>query len=171
VSIDRTNYNALVNDDGSNTVGTTIQKTTFKDVLLDPIDAELVAVGARPYIARAYAAGNYVGVGGGTWTVDSGDQAVHRYITAGRLCLVNVVLNATSITGTVTSLQITTIGPAAQTAYGVGLLYDNSLSVAVPCLLKMIAGTSTIVVTKLDGSAFAVSTNSTYVLFQLGFEF
>ncbi len=38
-SIARTNYNALVDDDGSNTVGTPIVKTTFKDVLLDPIDA------------------------------------------------------------------------------------------------------------------------------------
>jgi hypothetical protein len=39
----RTNYNALVDDDGSNLVGSPIVKTTFKDVVLDPVDAAIAA--------------------------------------------------------------------------------------------------------------------------------
>jgi len=42
VSIDRTPYNALVDDDGSNLVGSVWNKNQIKTVLLDPIDAALV---------------------------------------------------------------------------------------------------------------------------------
>lgn len=38
-AIDRTNYNALVDDSGSNTDGTPWKKTQVKDVILDPVDA------------------------------------------------------------------------------------------------------------------------------------
>jgi hypothetical protein len=41
MAIDRTNYNALVDDDGSNTVGTAWTKNQVKIVLLDPIDVDL----------------------------------------------------------------------------------------------------------------------------------
>lgn len=41
MAIDRTNYNALVDDDGSNLVGTLWTKNIVKTVLLDPIDADL----------------------------------------------------------------------------------------------------------------------------------
>jgi len=39
--LNRTNFNALVDDDHSNTVGTEFTKDIIKIVLLDPIDAEL----------------------------------------------------------------------------------------------------------------------------------
>lgn len=39
--IDRTNYNALVDDDGSNTIGSVWNKLAIKNVLLDPIDVAL----------------------------------------------------------------------------------------------------------------------------------
>jgi|KBSMisStandDraft_5_1062788.scaffolds.fasta_scaffold00317_8 hypothetical protein len=42
MSIDRTNYNALVDDDGSNTVGSIWNKQSIKNVLLDPMDAAFV---------------------------------------------------------------------------------------------------------------------------------
>lgn len=45
MAIDRTNYNALVDDDGSNLVGTPWTKTIVKTVLLDPIDAAIAAPG------------------------------------------------------------------------------------------------------------------------------
>lgn len=44
MSIDRTNYNLLTNDDGSNTVGSVWNKAAIKDVLLDPIDAAISSV-------------------------------------------------------------------------------------------------------------------------------
>lgn len=43
MAIDRTKYNALIDDDGSNTVGTVWNKQQIKDVILDPVDAALVA--------------------------------------------------------------------------------------------------------------------------------
>jgi hypothetical protein len=45
VAIDRTPYNALVDDDGSNTVGTLWTKAKVASVLLDPIDAAIATVG------------------------------------------------------------------------------------------------------------------------------
>lgn len=57
MAIDRTAYNALVNDDGSNTVGTVWSKTSIKDVLLDPIDTAIaigaLATGRVPYGANS----------------------------------------------------------------------------------------------------------------------
>jgi len=44
--IDRTNFNALVDDDGSNTVGTPWNKHQIKIVILDPVDAALTTGGA-----------------------------------------------------------------------------------------------------------------------------
>jgi len=42
MAIDRTNYNALVDDDGSGTLGSVWNKQQIKDVLLDPMDAALL---------------------------------------------------------------------------------------------------------------------------------
>lgn len=49
MAIDRTNYNALVDDDGSGTVGTVIEKLTWKNVVLDPVDVELAKITAPQY--------------------------------------------------------------------------------------------------------------------------
>jgi hypothetical protein len=54
MAIDRTNYNALVDDDGSNLVGTPWTKNIVKTVVLDPIDAEFTA---RAAAVRGVAAG------------------------------------------------------------------------------------------------------------------
>jgi hypothetical protein len=47
MAIDRTNFNALVDDDGSNTTGTLWTKNQVKIVLLDPIDAAIIAPGGQ----------------------------------------------------------------------------------------------------------------------------
>lgn len=39
MAIDRTNYNALIQDDGTNTLGSVFDKVDIKDVILDPADA------------------------------------------------------------------------------------------------------------------------------------
>lgn len=44
-TINRGPFNALVDDDGTNTVGSPWNKTAIKDVLLDPIDVALAAAG------------------------------------------------------------------------------------------------------------------------------
>jgi hypothetical protein len=48
MAIDRTNYNALVDDDGSNLVGTPWTKNIVKTVVLDPIDAALALLTPAP---------------------------------------------------------------------------------------------------------------------------
>lgn len=45
MAIDRTAFNATTDDDGSNTVGTVVDKQFIEDVLLDPMDAALAGVG------------------------------------------------------------------------------------------------------------------------------
>lgn len=93
MAIDRTNYNALVDDDGSNTVGTVLQKTTFKDVVLDPIDAEFSAIAAA---VRGVAAG---GTGVATF-------AAHGV-------LIGNVAGALAVTGAGTAGQVLTSNGAA----------------------------------------------------------
>ncbi len=44
ITIDRTNYNALIDDDGTNTKGTPWSKNQVKIVLMDPIDGALAKV-------------------------------------------------------------------------------------------------------------------------------
>jgi fructose-1,6-bisphosphatase/inositol monophosphatase family enzyme len=66
VVIDRTQYNLLANDDGSNTVGSVWDKNKVKVVLLDPIDALVtpstvtLADGATPALNAALAGLNGV---------------------------------------------------------------------------------------------------------------
>jgi len=62
MAIDRTNWTALIDDDGSNTVGTIWTKDKVKTVLLDPIDTEFTA---RAAVVRGVAAG---GTGAATLT-------------------------------------------------------------------------------------------------------
>jgi len=62
MAIDRTNYNALDDDDGTNTVGTLWTKDKVKTVILDPVDAEFTA---RAAVVRGVAAG---GTGAATLT-------------------------------------------------------------------------------------------------------
>jgi hypothetical protein len=45
VPIDRTHFNALVDDDGTNTSGSLWNKAAIKDVILDPTDAAIAAAG------------------------------------------------------------------------------------------------------------------------------
>jgi hypothetical protein len=45
MSINRGPFNALVDDDGTNTVGSIWNKAAIKDVILDPVDAALAASG------------------------------------------------------------------------------------------------------------------------------
>jgi hypothetical protein len=50
MSINRGPFNALVDDDGTNTIGTPWNKQAIKDVVLDPVDAALTALPVPPYV-------------------------------------------------------------------------------------------------------------------------
>ncbi len=127
-------------------------------------DAALVSA----WTAVTYAGGNFTATGGGTWTVDSGDQIVFRYIKIGRLCVMNLVLNTTSVAGTVTNLNVASPVTAAQQTESVGLIFDNSGTVMSAGRIAINGATITIY--KVDGSAFTASTNLTYLRAVLAFE-
>jgi hypothetical protein len=70
---------------------------------LTALNAANLASGTIPagrfptYTAVAYNAANFGASGGGTWTVDSGDQATYRYVVAGKTMHLSVTLDSTSI--------------------------------------------------------------------------
>jgi hypothetical protein len=79
--INRGPFNALVDDDGSNTIGTPWNKQAIKDVLLDPMDLALPVWQVQPFNAA-----HYSGSGGMVWTVGAAAVLVSRYaIINGRI--------------------------------------------------------------------------------------
>lgn len=67
--IDRTAFDALVDDDGTNTIGTPWDKAAIEAVLLDPIDAALGSAGTVTHASGALTATRLV-VGNGSDDVD-----------------------------------------------------------------------------------------------------
>lgn len=88
MAIDRTNYIALVDDDGSNTVGTDWSKNQVKIVLLDPIDA---LVGEWTTYTPSW-------VGSVTNPVVGNGTLLGRYMKVNKIVFVDVYLLAGSTT-------------------------------------------------------------------------
>jgi hypothetical protein len=63
-TIDRTPYNALVDDNGTGTTGSVWNKAAIKTSILDPVDAALAAAGAYPF---SLGAGLFVPLAAGTY--------------------------------------------------------------------------------------------------------
>lgn len=61
MSIDRTAYNALIDDDGSDTVGTIWNKNQIKNVILDPVDAFVSKGGTWTPYTPSWIGGDGVG--------------------------------------------------------------------------------------------------------------
>lgn len=78
MAINRTNFNLLVDDDGSNLVGTIWDKAHIKDVILDPVDAALLTVVGN---ATAFTVTDTSGAGLGT-------LGVGRYIRLGQIVVI-----------------------------------------------------------------------------------
>jgi hypothetical protein len=96
MAIDRAPWNALVDDDGSNLVGSIWNKNQIKTVILDPVDA---LVGARvdvPYGPQWY------GPEAGVWTVEAADQITYSYSIVGKLATITVFLYGTELSGVTT---------------------------------------------------------------------
>jgi len=99
MAIDRAPWNALVDDDGSNLVGSVWNKAAIKTVLLDPIDGitwQSVAFSAANFVANA-----------GAWTVAAGHVSEQKYIITGKAVDVLIVINGASVTGAPTNLAVT----------------------------------------------------------------
>lgn len=125
------------------------------------------------WITPPYSGGTYTATGGGTWTVDSGDVTTYRYRVNGRTLSLSVEADTTSIAGTVNSVNV--FLPGGYTAITinrtVGLLYDNSLTLAVAAPVASAAATSFVTVSFLNSATnFAASANQTAVRFLITFE-
>jgi hypothetical protein len=126
----------------------------------------------RAWAQVPYSAANFTAIGTGSWTVDSGDQLAFNYYKDGRKVTVNVTLDTTTVTGSVSGLKIAipaSIAPAAGVQL-IGLLYDNSGSIGTPARAYVLAGGLYIGVDRLDGALLTPSTNNTYVRVSLTYQ-
>jgi hypothetical protein len=80
MSINRAPFNALVDDDGSNTVGTVWNKNQIKTVLLDPIDALPGVTGLwTPYVP-GWGGNDGIGPGMGNGIITGRYQQIGKWI-------------------------------------------------------------------------------------------
>jgi len=100
MAIDRGPWNALVDDDGSNLVGSVWNKAAIKTVILDPTDAALAA----NWVTVPFSPANFAGRGSLLWTVGSGNILTNRYIRIGNLVVWSVNVNGSSLGGTPNNL-------------------------------------------------------------------
>lgn len=124
--INRAPWNALVDDDGSNTIGTPWNKAAIAGVILDPVDAAIAASvsGAVGTWRQApYNAGDFVS-DAGTWTVPQASVGQNIYSVVGNTLIWAMQINGAVIgagagiylaiqmpaglSGTVTSLRVAT---------------------------------------------------------------
>ena len=101
MAIDRGPWNALVDDDGTNLVGSIWNKAAINTVLLNPIDA---LVG--PWVLIPHNAAHY-GASSGTWTVSAANQITWQYAVVGKTLLMILMVNATSTSATPARLRLT----------------------------------------------------------------
>lgn len=124
------------------------------------------------WITVTFAGGNFTALGGGSWTVGSGDQVTFKYMLIGKTIWVAVTLDTSTVAGTVTSLQVAVPGGfSALVKTGMScVIYDNSSTVPGAGLVSISAGTSQITLVKGDGANFTASTDNTYIRFVFAFE-
>ena len=113
----------MVDDDGTGTTGTVINNA-WKQQFYDQIDAADAAIVAGVptvgvWVPIAYAAGNFTGSAGMTWTVEAADQSVFQYALMGKVCVINFGFLSTTIGGTV-GVQLNAALPFTVAVQGTG---------------------------------------------------
>ena len=128
------------------------------------------ALGAA--IPVAYTAGDYTCNGGDTWTVQSADKTTFNYALVGDRCFVDLVLDATSITGgTATTLSVKIPGGLTST-YRVGtscVVFNNTGTAFEHGWAQVEAAGTVINIQRAAGAAFSISANNTYIRVSLNF--
>jgi hypothetical protein len=118
------------------------------------------AAAAPVWTAVAYSAANFVGTGGMTWTVDSGDQVRFSYLLVGKTMTVSFWFNSTSLTGTATNeIRITIPGGKASAAYSAGIAWLNNPG-SLAGIINAPAGQTYLQIYKIDQSNYTLSTNT-----------
>lgn len=92
MAIDRGPWSALVDDDGSNLVGSVWNKAAIKTVILDPVDAAIAPAWVDVPFTAAHYAGN-----ASAWTVAAADVAMRKYLITGSVVDIQLELQTTTI--------------------------------------------------------------------------
>jgi hypothetical protein len=151
--IDRTNFNKLVDDDGTGTVGTIWDKGQVKTVILDPVDAALATVGK--WIDQAYVAASYGSGGGGTWQMGTGSMPVNHYIVDNKRLSWNMVTVGFALTGAITELRVALPGGLSAPKTYDGMTVPVCIDGAGPQQCAVYVGGATWVsITKANNTAF-----------------
>lgn len=129
----------------------------------DKLDGQDGAYYGADWSTVAFSAGNFTANGGGTWTVASGDQNVYRIRKLTNKTLdVHITLDTTTISGTVSSVNITLPYTSLNTVAVPCLIFDNSSSVASFGWAQVAGGSATLIAKLGTGANLAASTDNTY---------
>ncbi len=152
------NLPTVVDDDGSGTTGTIINKAIWDQVFV-------------PWTDIAFDAGNFTGNNLMTWTVGSGDQTTLAYAIAGDIITLTFALDTTSISGTPsTELRITLPFSSAGKQFNGTFTYsDNGASFALG-VMQINAGSSALRLFKPAITDWTASTNNTSVYGQISYQ-
>ena len=169
--IDRTVFNASVDDSGSGTDGTIEDKAWFDAAILDPIDAALAAsVLPTTWTPVTFSAANFVAAPPMTWTVVAGNQVTNHYALFGKTLIWALDIFNSTLSGT-PSNRVALVLPggiqAARTMRG-GSAWGYVGGAWEPLMLQLSAGTTTVDVFRAAVANFAVG--SFYLSFTLTIE-
>jgi len=101
MAINRGPWNALVDDDGSNLVGSVWNKAAIKDVLLDPMDAAI----AGPWTDVPFSAANFT-AGAGSWTVTAAQVPTFAYVISAKTMMIALVVDSSTVAGSPAALAV-----------------------------------------------------------------
>jgi hypothetical protein len=156
--LDRTAFNALVDDDGSNLVGSPWNKNAIKTVVLDPVD---IAILPPSWIDLPYNAANFTAAPGMTWTVAAGNVFVYAYMLEGKKLTLTALITNTTIGGTAAADLRVALPPGLTVAvYGINTAWTTQGSAVV----YPVVGQPYVSIYKTDLSPWALG-----ALGQLGF--
>jgi hypothetical protein len=93
MAINRGPFNALIDDDGSNTIGTPWNKAAIQGVILDPVDAAIGAAVTLPWTAVPFNAANFSARAPLTWTVGPAAVIRNRYTLSGKILFWSVYIS------------------------------------------------------------------------------
>jgi hypothetical protein len=107
----------------------------------------------------------YNASGGGVWTVGSGDVIIHSYSLIGRALWITISLDTTTITGTVTALNVPLpTGYTAAVKQSNPVIIYNASSTAMEVGEALVLASGTSVELRRPGLAnFSASADATYI--------
>lgn len=141
----------------------------------DGTDWQLIAHEQGAWITPAFAAGNYTGVGGGSWTVGAGDVTANAngYRLTGRTLEIMWTLATTTVAGTVGNLSIGNGawgGFTAAKATTVTHSYSDNGAAEVLGSASVVAGGAALLINRLAGANWSAATDATATKGQIRIE-